>query len=167
MITALRKNFNLCNILVRILFVIMFVFSHWQLGLTATLQVLGQPNWIFAVLTLTVMGVALMFLLPVLVNFLLGIAKIVSVPFSEYYLFAHLFCSLGFLILGLLNLVNFFTPLLAVWGLKLFPFVASLVASILFYATTSKLYFNDVTRPHYFKMCAISFLVFIVIIEVL
>lgn len=167
MISALRKNFNLCNVLARILFVVTYVLSHWQLGLAATLQVLGETNWLLAVVTLAVLGTAWMFLLPVLVKFLLNTARIVSVPLSEFTLFAHLFCSLAFVVLGLLNLVNLFTPLLVVWGQKLFPFVAALVASVAFYATTSKLYFNDATRPHYFKMFAIYFLVFVLVIEVL
>lgn len=167
MISALRKNFNLANVLARILFVITFVFSHWQDGLTATLLVLNEPNWLLAIAVLALLGVALMFLLPFLVNMLLGWSRIVSVPTAEYNLLAHAVCSLGFLLLGLLNLVNLFTPLALVWGAKLFPLVSTLVAAVLFYAATSKLYFNDVTRVHYFKMYAIFFLVFVVIIEVL
>lgn len=167
MISVLRKNFHLANILTRILFVITFVFAHWQVGLTATLYVLNQPNWLLAIAVLALLGTGLMFLLPFLTSVLLGWSRIVSVPVSEFILLAHAFCTLGFLLLGLLNLINLATPLVLVWGAKLFPLVATLVSAGLFYLATSKLYFNDVTRVHYFKMYAIFFLVFIVIIEVL
>lgn len=167
MISALRKNFKLCNVLVRILFVITYVLANWQVGLTATLQVLGETNWLLAAVVLVVLGTVFMFLLPLVVSMFLGIAKIVSLPIAEYNFFAHLFCSVGFAILALLNLVNLFTPLMVVWGLYLFPFVATLVAAICFYAVTSKLYFNDATRPHYFKTFSLFFLAFLVIVEVL
>lgn len=167
MISVLRKNFKLANILVRILFVITFVFAHWQQGLTATLLVLSEPSWPLAIAVLAILGVVLMFLLPFFVNVLLGWSRIVSVPNAEFNLLAHAFCSVGFLLLGLLNLVNLFTPLALVWGGKLFPLVSTIISALLFYTVTSKLYFNDATRVHYFKTYAIFFLVFVVIIEVL
>lgn len=167
MISVLRKNFKAANVSVRILFVLTFVFASWRDGLTATLYVLNEANWPLAIAVLTVLGVALMFLLPVIVNVLLGWSRIVSVPQAEYCLLAHAFCSLGFLLSGLLDLINLITPLTLIWGARLFPLISTIVAAVLFYATTSRLYFNDATRVHYFKMYSVFFLVFVVVIEVL
>lgn len=167
MIAFFRKNFMLSNIVVRILFVLTYFFSHWQTGLTSTLIVMGETNWPLAILVLVIIGTVLMFLIPVITGVLLGWARIISVPRAEFCFLAYVFCAVGFAILGIFNLVNLFTPLLLSWGEALFPLIAAAVASLLFYRVTSKLYFNDVTRPHYFKMCAVYFAVFAVIIEVL
>ncbi len=166
MITKLRKNFNLCNVLARILFVLTFVFASWQTYLSATVLVMGQATLWLALVTSIVVGVALMFLLPVIANLILNWSRIFSVPRAEYCLLCHIFGTLGFLICGLLNLVNLFTPIFSVWGGVLFPFVSLLICAISFYVTTSKLYFNVATRVYYFKVCLIVFFVLVVILEV-
>jgi hypothetical protein len=45
-----------------------------------------------------------------------------------------------------------------VWGAVIFPVVSVLASGVVFYVVTSKLYFNDATRPHYFKTLAIAVL---------
>lgn len=167
MLTFFRKNYNLSNIMARVLFVAAYVFSRWQSGLSATLLLLGKTNWLLAIASLLLIGVILMVLLPLVVDVLLGVARIYTVPKAEYNLLALIFCGLGFLLLGLLNLVNLFTPLLLTWGGILFPLVSTLAAAVGFYAVTSKLYFNDLTRAHYFKVLALFTLIFIVVFEVL
>ncbi len=167
MIEKLRKNFNLSNVLARIFFVLSFVFANWQNSLTATVLVLGVPNLWLAFVVSAVLGVAIMFLLPVLVNLALNIAKIYTVPRAEYCLLAHTFFAIGYVICGLLSLVNLFTPLLIVWGGVLFPFISSLIAAILFFKVTAKLYFNDVTVLNYFKVFAIVYLIIVLVLEVL
>lgn len=166
MIAKLRSNFNLSNVLARILFVLTFVFANWQTSLSATMLVFGQTNLWIALAADLLLGVAFMFLLPVLVNFALNMVRIYSVPRAEYCLLAHAFFSLGYLILGVLNLVNLFTPVMLVWGRILFPMISSLIAAMLFYRVTAKLYFNDVTVVYYFKMFAVVYLVILFVLEV-
>lgn len=167
MIAKLRSNFNLSNALVRILFVLTFVLANWQTCLAATLLVFERTNLWMALSMCLILGVAFMFLLPVLVNFALNMVRIYSVPRAEYCLLAHAFFALGNLILGLLKLVNLFTPALLVWGGVLFPLISSLIAAVLFYKVTAKLYFNDLTVVYYFKMFAIVYLVILLVMEVL
>ena len=105
--------------------------------------------------------------MPIIVSFALSLARIYSVPVGEYGILAVSFFGLGYLLRGLLNIVNFFTPVMLVWGGVIFPFIATLVASVGFYAVTSKLYFNDLTRPYYFRVCVLVFFVAVLIMEVL
>ena len=167
MIEKLRSNFKLTNVLVRILFVLCFVFANWQSSLAATVMVLGQANLYLAFIVTLFLGTVIMFLAPVLINLALNAARIYSVPRAEYCLIAEAFCTLGFFLNGVLNLINLFTPLALVWGGAIFPFVSSLVAAILFYRLTAKLYFNDVTVVNYFRTFAIVYLVLVLVLEVL
>ena len=174
MIAKLRGNFKLANVLVRLVFVLSFVFANWQTGITATVmaesllgQSLGASKIWFALLSEFVIGIIWMFILPFLVNALLNFAKVYSVPRAEYCLLVHAFFALGYLIRGALSLINVFTPVLLVWGGVLFPFVSSLVAMILFYKVTSKLYFNDLTVVPYFRVLAVVYFVILIVVEVL
>ncbi len=167
MIEKLRSNFKLTNILVRILFVLCFMFANWQSALAATILVLGSANLYLALAVVLLLGTGIMFLVPVLVNLALNIARIYTVPRAEYCLLAEAFFTLGYFICGLLNLVNLFTPLALIWGGVLFPFISSLIAALLFYRLTAKLYFNDVTVLNYFKSFAIVYLVLVLVLEVL
>ena len=174
MIAKFRSNFKLANVIVRILFVLTFVFANWQSGLMASIfaqNTLGisfgaAGVWI-GLFSEMLVGVIWMFILPFLVNLLLNIAKIYTVPRAEYCFLVQAFFALGYFILGCLNLVNLFTPVLLVWGSVLFPFISSLVAIILFYKVTAKLYFNDLTVVPYFRLVAISYLVLLFVLEVL
>lgn len=167
MIEKLRKNFNLSNVLARTFFVLAFVFANWQNALTATVLVLNSPSIWLAFAVSAVLGIAIMFLLPVLVNFALNLAKIYTVPRAEYCLLAHTFFAIGYIICGLLRLVNLFTPLMIVWGGVLFPFISSLIAAILFFKVTAKLYFNDVTVLNYYKVFVIAYFIIVFVLEVL
>lgn len=167
MIEKLRHNFNLTNVLARIFLVLMFVFANWQQYLTATILVLGHSSLALGLSAAFIVGVILAFLLPVLINLVLNWAKIFSVPRAEYCLLGIIFTALGMFVCGLLNLVNLFTPLFIVWGSVIFPFVSLLVAMLCFYKVTSTLYFNDVTRVYYFKLCLIVFVVLAVLVGVL
>lgn len=174
MIAKLRSNYKLVNLAVRIMFVLAFVFANWQSGLLGTVfaeSMLGvsfgtAKIWI-ALLSDLIIGVIWMFLLPFLVNVVLNIVKVYSVPRSEYCLLAHAFFVLGYFIRGCLNLVNLFTPVMLVWGTVLFPFISSLVAAILFYKVTAKLYFNDITVVPYFKAFSVVYIVILLVLEVL
>ncbi len=166
-IEKLRTNFNLTNLLTRIMFVCTFVFAMWQKCAASALYVTGSADpWItFAAAILS--GILVMFLFSPVVNLLLNITKIYSVPRAEYSLIAMMFAVLNYFILGVLNLVNLFTPLLLAWGAVLFPLISSLVSVILFYRTTAKLYFNDLTAVYYFKAISIVYLIGFVLFAVI
>lgn len=163
----LRKNYKLSGVLSRVFFVVTFMFANWQQGLAATVIATGQSNFWLAFAVVMVTGVAGALLVPIIVSFALSLARIYSVPVGEYGILAVSFFGLGYLLRGLLNIVNFFTPVMLVWGGVIFPFIATLVASVGFYAVTSKLYFNDLTRPYYFRVCVLVFFVAVLIMEVL
>ncbi|MCM1289299.1 MAG: hypothetical protein NC132_01415 [Corallococcus sp.] len=167
MIEKLRHNFNLTNVLSRIFFVLSFVFANWQRYLSATVLVLGRSSLWLGLAAAFLVGVIFSFILPLLINLVLNWAKLFSVPRAEYGLFGVLFATLGMFICGLLNLVNLFTPLFAVWGSVIFPFIALTISLLCFYKVTSRLYFNDVTRVYYFKLCLIVYAVAVVLVGVL
>ena len=167
MIEKLRRNFNLANVLSRIFFVLAFVFASWQQFLSATILVLGYSSLLLGLATALMMGVGLSFLFPVLIRLVLNWARIYSVPRAEYCLWGIVFSTVGMLLCGLMNLVHLFTPLFILWGSVLFPFVSLTVAMLCFYKVTSSLYFNDVTRVYYFKLCLIVYAVLAVVVGVL
>ena len=167
MFAKLKQNYKLCNILACVAFVLTYAFSAWQRALGVTLIVLGNTNIWFALLSVLIVGVLFLFLVPFLVNTYLNVSRIFSVPRAEYVLLVRAFFALGFLLVGLLNLVNLFTPLFVTWGNIVFPPLVLTVCTVIFFRITSKKYFNDVTKTYYFKSMLIAWLILLVIVEVL
>lgn len=171
MINKLRANYRLSNVLVRIAFVLAFVLYSWQTSLAVatmmTGQVSGQYNLLMALLSSALLGTGIMFLVPLIANVFLNYSRFYTVPRAEYGLLTLLFFTLYFAACGLLKLINLFTPLLLVWGDVLFPVLVSLGCVIGFYAATAKLYFNNQTKPYYFRNLAIAYVILIVVAEVL
>ena len=169
MFSKLRSNYRLSNLLTRIAFVLAYVFYSWQKTLATTELALQMYNFtpnmssshtvVVAILSSLLMGAILMFLVPVVANVFLNISRFYNVPRAEYCLIAHLFFTLFYLVCGALNLVNLITPLLLVWGEKLFPFISATGCMIWFYAVTKRLYFNDATAKYYFRNLAILYFV--------
>ena len=178
MFSKLRSNYRLSNILVRIAFVLCFVLYSWQYSLQVTQMTIREMSYmgfggfsdsytlLMAIFVSSALGVGLMFLTPFLARTFLNISRFYSVPRAEYGLLSLVFVTLYLLVCGLLKLINVFTPLLLVWGEVLFPFLISLGCVIWFYAVTSKLYFNDVTKPFYFRNMAIVYFVCTVVFGV-
>ena len=176
MINKLRANYHLSNVLIRILFVLAYTLYSWQsmlavatlmLGQMTGQQITGQYGLWVALMASMLLGALIMLLVPVISNVFLNYSHFHSVPRAEFSLFTMLFFSLYFLICGLLKLINLFTPLLLVWGEILFPVLVSLGCIIWFYSVTAKLYFNNQTKPYYFRSLAITYVILIVIAEVL
>ena len=172
MFKKLRANYQLSNVLIRILFVLAYVLYSWQTSLAVTTLMIGerfagQYNLWLALLSSVLLGVIIMFLVPIVTNIILSSSHFYTVPRSEYALLAHLFLTIYFAICGALKLINLITPLLIVWGDILFPVLVSLGCVIWFYSVTAKLYFNDATKPYYFRTLALTYLILIVVAEVL
>lgn len=174
MFNKLRQNYKLSDALIRIAFVLAYVFYSWQTYLESveTLVIYGAFNFTDALALSTAlfaalfMGVVLMFLVPWLTSLFLNMFRFYNVPRAEYALLAHMFCTIYFAVCGVLRLINIFTPLLLNWGGVLFPFVVALGCVIWFYHVTSQLYFNDLTRPYYFRYVAIVYFVCALLFEV-
>lgn len=172
MINKLRANYNLSKVLIRISFVLAYVLYSWQSGLAVASLMLQQTtgssyNLLVALLASALLGTGLMFLVPLLSNVFLNYSRFYNVPRAEYTLLAHLFFTVYFFACGLLRLINLVTPLLLVWGEILFPVLVSVGCVIWFYHVTANLYFNDQTKPYYFRGLALTYIVLIVIAEVL
>lgn len=165
MFNKLRQNYKLSDVLIRIAFVAAYIFYSWQECLAAANLIPTQVSLSVgatvsvALITALVIGTALMFLVPFVTNLFLNASHLHNVPRAEYALLAHAFCTIYFAVCGALRLINLVTPLLLVWGGVIFPFVVSLGCVIWFYHVTSQLYFNDVTRPFYFRVVAIVYFV--------
>ena len=171
MFSKLRSNYRLSNVLARIAFVFAYVLYSWQTSFTVAEMTLRETylaglygfsasyTIVLAFLVSAIIGVGLMFVVPFLTRTFLNLSRFYNVPNAEYALLAHVFITLYYLVCGALKLINLFTPLLLVWGDVLFPFIVSLGCVIWFYAVTSKLYFNDVTKPFYFRNMAIVYFV--------
>ena len=171
MINKLRSNYHLSNILIRILFVLGYVLYSWQSSLSVVAlmlgQQLGQYNLLIALLTSALLGALLMLLVPLVCNAFLTYSRFYTVPRAEYNLLVCLFFTIYFVICGILKLINLITPLLLVWGEILFPVVVSLGCVIWFYSVTAKLYFNNQTKPYYFRSLTVTYIILIVVAEVL
>ena len=112
MFNKLRANYNLSNVLVRIAFVLAFVFCNWQrfLGVAynmsfqsitgGTLDISGVGVLLLSLFSAALIGAVLMFLIPFLADVFLNLAKIHSVPRAEYRLLLLLFFTIGFLLTG-------------------------------------------------------------------
>lgn len=170
MFNKLRQNYRLSNVLIRIAFVLAYVLYSWQDSMVAvqlsTLQLqstgLHMTNSlavVTALMTSAGIGVALMFIVPLLASWFLNLSKFYTVPRAEYRLLVHVFFTLYYVVCGVLKLINVFTPLLLNWGDTLFPLLVSLGCMIWFYHVTSKLYFNDVTKVFYFRNISILYFV--------
>lgn len=164
--------------LVRIFYVLAVVLATWQtmlgtvfyasFGFSAEVfaQLTSAAKLTVALMSSVIMGVALTFLTPFLAGLFLNVSKIYTVPRAEFGLLANLFCAIGFFVCGLLNLINLITPIFMVWGGVIFPFVVTLACFIAFYSVTSGLYFNDVTKAHYFK-CLLIVALAVLVLEVI
>lgn len=178
MVNKLKANYNLSNVLVRIFYVLAVMLSTWQgmlgtvyhtyIGVSADFlaQLNGSLKLVIALMSSSILGVGLMFLTPFLAGLFLNFSKIYSVPRAEYSLLVNLYCAIGFFINGLLNLINLITPIFMVWGGVIFPFIITLGCFVSFYLVTAKMYFNDVTKVHYFKCLLIAALI-VLFVEVI
>lgn len=178
MINKLRSNYKLSNVLVRIFFVLTYMFYSWYNNLNGAFfalqylnsmgnYALGQQSMLYLALgTSFIGGVILVFLVPIVVNWYLNFSRFYNIPRAEYCLIALLFCTFYFTVCGALNLTHLFTPLLLTWGTVIFPVVVSLGCIIGFYRVTVKLYFNDVTEVYYFRSVAVLYLVITAVVTV-
>lgn len=170
----LRQNYKLSDVLIRIAFVLAYIFYSWQTCLESVEAVASYGTFNLtdalalatALFTSLIIGIVLMFLVPWLTGLFLNTSRFYNVPRAEYALLAHVFCTIYFAACGVLKLINLFTPLLLIWGGVLFPFVVALGCVIWFYHVTSQLYFNELTRPYYFRNVAIVYFVCAVLFEV-
>lgn len=176
MFNKLCQNYQLSSILVRLAFVLMYAFYSWQdylsnvqylrASLGSDFLITDTYAVLLAVFVALLIGMIIMFLVPVVTNLFLNWSRFVNVPRSEFALLAQLFCTMHFAVCGVLRLLNLITPIFMTWGSVLFPFVTSLGFVIWFYHVTSRLYFNDVTRPYYFRNVAIAYFVCAVVFGV-
>lgn len=177
MFNKLRQNYKLSNVLVRIAFVLAYLFYAWQDCLASVQLVSSQYGSLLnfngtlivvtALFTGLIIGVVLMALVPLITRLFLNYSRFYNVPRAEYALFAQLFFTVYYLVCGALRLINLITPAMLVWGGVIFPFVVSLGCVIWFYHVTSQLYFNDLTRPYYFRNLAIVYFVCALVFGVL
>ena len=173
LINKLRANYNLANVLIRILFVLAYVLYSWQTSLSVAALMLGQWTGVsnysvwLSIMTSAVLGVIIMLLLPLVTNVFLHYSRFYTVPRAEYSLIAMLFFALYFAVCGALKLINLATPILLIWGEVIFPVVVSLGCVIWFYHVTSNLYFNNQTKPFYFRNLATTYAILIIVAEVL
>lgn len=176
MFNRLRSNYRLSNVLVRIAFVLAYVFYNWQNTLATTQVMLsmygtvvnlpGAYVFIITIFSSLLIGIALMFLVPFVAGFFLNFSRFYNVPRAEYSLIVHVFFTLYYFVCGALSLVHLFTPLLLTWGAKMFPFLVATGCVIWFYAVTKKLYFNDATAQYYFRNLAIVYFVVAIVFGV-
>ena len=177
MFSKLRSNFRLSNVLVRIAFVLAYVLYSWQ-NILATAQMVQSMYGtmlnasdayvlLIAFFAALLIGVVLVFIVPLVANVFLNISRFYNVPRAEYGLITLMFFALFYFVCGLLSLVNLVTPLLLTWGEKMFTFIVATGCVIWFYAVTKKLYFNDATSQYYFRNMAIVYFVFAFVFGVL
>lgn len=178
MFNKLRSNYKLSNVLVRIAFVLAYMFCNWQAGLLTTTQTCNVLSYTLgmdltawcvpiALVSQLIVGAIIMLLVPFLTNTFINVSKFYNVPRAEYSLMAYLFFTVYMFICGALKLVNLVTPFMLIWGEILFPVIASLGVAWWFYRVTVRLYFNDVTAPYYFRNLAILYFACVIVFGVI
>ena len=174
MIEKLRSNYKLSSVLIRIALVLSYVLYSWQTSLSVVALMVEQLSLasisysvLLAVMTSAVLGVIIMLITPLISNVFIHYSRFYTVPRAEYSLLVMLYFALFFVVCGVLKLINLVTPLLLVWGGVLFPVIVSLGCIIWFYSVTAKLYFNNQTKVYYFRNLALTYLVLIIVAEVL
>lgn len=80
MFKKLISNYNLSNILCKVLFVITFAFSNWQAFMLAANIFGGDNSVVIAIISALLLGVVLVFIVPLIVNFLLNYMRLYSIP---------------------------------------------------------------------------------------
>jgi hypothetical protein len=158
MIAKIRNNYMLSNLLSKALLVCTYIFANWKIVAGTLTAMLGSASWAMILFVSTNSAAITVVLAHFLPKLYLSLAKIHSVPHSEFSLLATLAWTAYNLLVGLLNLILLAAPTFLVWGAVIFPVVSVLASGVVFYVVTSKLYFNDATRPHYFKTLAIAVL---------
>lgn len=162
--------------LIRIALALSYVLYNWQSSLGVASVIVGQMTAVpvtgayalfVALMTSLLLGVAVSFLTPLISRLFLNYSRFYSVPSAEYGLLTMVFFTLYFAICGVLKLINLFTPILLVWGEIVFPVVVSLGCVIAFFSVTAKLYFNNQTKPYYFRSLIIAYVILVVLAEVL
>lgn len=155
----LRSNYRLADLLVRIIFVLTYGFAKWRESSILIGQLVTGTNEWLVMLFCILASIFVMFLVPFVVNAVLNVAKLYNIPRGEYCLLVLVAMSLYYLLNGIFGLVNLFTPLMIVWIGTLAPFVSLLICAVTFYKVTASMYFNDVSRVYYFKVCGITTLI--------
>lgn len=159
MIEKLRKNFALSNFLSKVFYVVCASFGNWFTCVSVVGMIYTASVWLVLLVDVFT-SVVLVLLIPLLIRLLLNMLRLYTIPLTEYTLLAIVFLGFYHLLVGILQIPYFFTPILAVWGLYLLDFVASTVCLFAFYKVTAKLYFNAVTEVYYFKVLVIFYFVF-------
>ena len=163
MIAKIRNNFKLANVLSKTLLVCTFVLASWKDAAGALSLVFSCAPWTSTILLSLFAAGIVVVVAHFLPSLYLQLAKIYTVPKSEFSLFSTLAFATYYLVLALFNLIYFVAPTLIVWGSILFPTISVIGVGLCFYLVTSKLYFNDLTRPFYFASLSIIVIVLAVL----
>ena len=158
MFDKLFKNFNTSIWIVRVFCVLSLFLCNWQ-TVSGLCLLMGYNSWGFAIVVNLITQIIIVLLFPIIVRGLAKLFRFYNLPFAEYSLVATAFYGLYALAFGLIQIVNFFTPLYSTWINLLGGFLCGTVAYLGFYLFTSKMYFNTATRPRYFKILAIGYVV--------
>ena len=154
MITKLRANFKLTNILSKALLVLAYTLACWKDSAGALTLLIGCAPISATFLCCLFSGGIVAVVAHYLPRLYLKISKIYTFDPSEFSFFATLAWTAYYLLFALFKLIYLVAPTFIVWGGVIFPVISVLLAGLAFYVVTSKLYLNDLTRPYYFATLA-------------
>lgn len=149
----------LSTILISFLFVVTFVFCNWQLANSFFVGMLSVTNsWIIITSTI-IFAIVVAVVIPFITQLLLDRFHIYCVPRREYCLLVLLLLCSGNTLCGALNLLTLALPQWGNWITIFSRLLGNILSWLLIYNITSRLYFNDGNRKHYFMAVAIVFFV--------
>ncbi|MBQ2723026.1 MAG: hypothetical protein IJF72_00030 [Clostridia bacterium] len=158
MIKNLLKDFNKSLWVVRIVCFFGAFLSNWQ-TVEGLCVLMGLGSWAFVITISAIVAVVTVVLFCLIVNLLVKWFHFYNLPIAEYNLVATAFFALYNVIFGLVQIVNFFTPIFSTWIGIFGGFIIATATFIGFYFFTSKMYFNTASRPRYFKTMAVLYVV--------
>ncbi len=158
MIKQLRQNYSLSRVLVHALYVLCSILAMWHDVFSLLNAYIYCTPWIVLLVTVFCSFIVSL-IVPFVTKLLLRLFRFYNVLYSEFSLIVLAFMAINNLLIGLAGIPNFFTPTYYIWQVCLVNFVISAICTLIFYKVTAKLYFNEVTRVHYFKIVSVLFLV--------
>ena len=163
MLNLLKKNYGRTLWIVRIVLALTILLNdlfsiNTFYGLMEMMGISTPRVWyaylFYAIITLLITEVFARIFIKFCFNFL----RIYFIPYNEFMVLFLATLALNNLVSGLVKLLYFVTPVIAVFGEILIGFVTSAVAFFILFLVVKKLYLNDKNAPFVFKWFTIIFL---------
>lgn len=158
----LLKNYNLSLWIVRIVYVLLSVYTQYAL-VQYFAEAFGITGEYYVLFASFITALLYLLIFPAFVGLLLNVFRIYFVPVAEFKLLA-LFCAdISLAIVALCKLLILVVPVAGLWLTYIGGVIAITIGMGVFYYITSKNYTNDMTKPYYLRSIIFAYVIFIIL----